>query len=50
MVSQAAGQTDDLLLPRGRCLLSPVPPGVVSVHMEFQIPALVALVSGLDLA
>lgn len=50
MVSQAAGQTDDLLLPRGRCLLSPAPPGVVSVDMEFQIPALVALVSGLDLA
>lgn len=42
LVPEAAGQTGDLLLPRGRCLLSPVPAGVVSVDLEFQIPALVA--------
>lgn len=52
MVSQAAGQTNGFLLLR-RCLLSlaPPPPGfVVSVDFEFQVLALVALVSGSDLA
>ena len=52
MVSQAAGQTNGFLLLR--CLLSlapPPPPGfVVSVDFEFQVLALVALVSGSDLA
>lgn len=51
MVSQAAGQTNGLLLQRGRCLLSLAPSGfVVSVDFEFQVLALVVLVSGSDLA
>jgi len=53
MVSQAAGQANGLLLLRGGCLLSltPLYTGfVVSVGFEFQVLALVALVSGSDLA
>lgn len=51
MVSRAAGQTNGFLLLRGRCLLSLALSGfVVSVDFEFQVLALVALVSGSDLA
>lgn len=51
MVSRAAGQTDGLLLLRGRCLLSLTPPGlVVSADSVVQVLALVVLVSDSDIA